>query len=73
MLSGTSGRLGVGVNHLVVWLLMGGREILRGFTATGLSSRSLETGDSAPLLSTLMIEIDETRSLANQKATFEEE
>jgi hypothetical protein len=60
MLSGTSGRLGVGsqIGCLVVY---GGYEILRGFTVTGLSSsRSLETGDSAPLLSMLMVGTSET-------------
>ena len=60
MLSGTSGRLGVGVS-VVFGMLMGRREILRRLTDIGLSSRSLETGDPAPLLSMLMIETGEGR------------
>ena len=59
MLSGTSARLGSGSQ--LDSLCVGGKQkgILRRFPAIELSdSRSLATGDSAPLLSTLMIGID---------------
>jgi hypothetical protein len=60
MLSGTSGRLGVG-SQIGCLVVDEGYEILRGFTVTVLSSsRSLETGDSAPLLSMLMVGTSET-------------
>jgi hypothetical protein len=61
MLSGTSARLAVGVSEFGRSYVGGKHNIPLRFAARGLSSRSLETGDSAPLLSTLMVGIGEAR------------